>query len=134
MDDDDMRRGKPSTHRRFGEATAILAGDALLSDAFAFVAGALVQPAYQCLVLSQAIGSQGMVLGQLDDLVSCPKTLETLHNKTGKLFECACRLGAIAVGASREEEALEAAYGANFGLEFQLADDLVDGERAVMPA
>lgn len=128
MDDDDYRRGKPSTHRRFGEAVAVLTGDALLSDAFGFVAQAKINSARQCLVLSQAIGSLGMVLGQLDDLVSEQKTLETLQNKTGKLFEAACRLGAISVGASRQQEEAQAAFGAAFGLEFQLADDIADGE------
>lgn len=128
MDDDDYRRGKPSTHRRFGEAVAILAGDALLSDAFGFVAQAKINPARQCFVLSQAIGSKGMVLGQLDDLVSPQKSLQTLQYKTGKLFECACRLGAIAVGASREQEERLAQQGAQLGVEFQLADNLADGE------
>ena len=79
MDDDDYRRGKPSMHRRFGEAVAVLTGDALLSDAFGFVAQAKINSAQQCLVLSRAIGSRGMVLGQLDDLVSPRKTLETLR-------------------------------------------------------
>lgn len=128
MDDDDYRRGKPSAHRRFGEAVAVLTGDALLSDAFGFVAGAQLNPAKQCLILSQAIGSQGMVLGQLDDCVSQRKTLETLQNKTGKLFECAYRLGAISVGASKEQETKLALEGARFGLLFQLADDAADGE------
>jgi geranylgeranyl diphosphate synthase type II len=128
MDDDDYRRGKPSTHRRFGEAVAVLTGDALLSDAFGFIAQAKMNPARQCLVLSEAIGSLGMILGQLDDLVSPKKTLETLQNKTGKLFEAACRLGAISVGASNAQEEAQALWGAQFGLEFQLADDIVDGE------
>ncbi len=128
MDDDDYRRGKPSVHRRFGEAVAVLAGDALLSDAFGFVAQAKINPARQCFVLSQAIGSQGMVLGQLDDLVSPKKTLVTLQNKTGKLFECACRLGAIAVGAPAEQEQRLAHEGAQLGVEFQLADNISDGE------
>lgn len=128
MDDDDCRRGKPSTHRRFGEAVAVLTGDALLSDAFSFVAQAKSNPARQCWVLSEAIGSQGMVLGQVDDLVSRQKTLETLQNKTGKLFEAACRLGAISVGASKAQEEALALWGARFGLEFQMADDIADGE------
>ena len=129
MDDDDFRRGKPSTHRRFGDAVAVLTGDALLSDAFGFIAGAPINASKQCLVLSTAIGSQGMVLGQLDDLVSAQKTCETLQNKTGKLFECAYRLGAIAVGATRFQELRLAKEGAAFGLEFQLLDDIADGER-----
>lgn len=128
MDDDDYRRGRPSLHRQFGEAVAVLTGDALLSDAFGFVATARHMPARQCQVLSQAIGSTGMVFGQLDDLVSSQKTRETLQNKTGKLFECACRLGAISVGASKKQEEALALKGALFGLEFQLADDLADGE------
>ncbi|MEI6791528.1 MAG: polyprenyl synthetase family protein [Myxococcaceae bacterium] len=131
MDDDDYRRGKPSLHRRFNEAVAVLTGDALLSDAFELVAGARNNPARQCQVLSRAIGSRGMVLGQLDDLVSPRKTLQTLQNKTGKLFECACLLGAIAVGASKLQEEESAKRGALFGLEFQLADDVLDGESCV---
>ncbi|MES2503935.1 MAG: polyprenyl synthetase family protein [Myxococcota bacterium] len=131
MDDDDYRRGKPSTHRKFGEAIAVLTGDALLSDAFRFVANAAVQPARQCLVLSEAIGSLGMILGQVDDLISPRKTVETLKNKTGKLFECACRLGAISVGASKAQEEKMARFGADFGLQFQLADDAADGESPI---
>ena len=131
MDDDDYRRGKPSLHRRFNEAVAVLTGDALLSDAFELVAGARNNPTRQCQILSQAIGSRGMVLGQLDDLVSPRKTLQTLQNKTGKLFECACLLGAISVGASKLQEEESARRGALFGLEFQLADDVADGEFCV---
>ena len=107
---------------------AVLTGDALHSDAFSLVASAQNNPARQCKILSEAIGSAGMVLGQLDDLTSQKKTLETLQNKTGKLFECACRLGVIAVRGSKKQENLLALKGAQWGLEFQMADDLVDGE------
>jgi geranylgeranyl pyrophosphate synthase len=129
MDNDDMRRGKPTIHRRFGEAVAILTGDGLLSDAFAILAGAAIEPARQCAILARAIGSTGMVLGQLDDITSQSKTLDTLRLKTGKLFECAARLGAISVGARPALEEEFARQGAEFGLRFQLADDAADGER-----
>lgn len=128
MDNDDMRRGKPTTHRRFGDAVAILTGDALLSDAFELLASAKLNPAKQCALLAQAIGSTGMVLGQLDDVTSQRKTLDTLKLKTGKLFECAARLGALSVGASAMLEEEFARQGAEFGLAFQLADDAADGE------
>ena len=128
MDDDDIRRGRPTVHRRFGEAVAILTGDALLSDAFAILANAKISPARQCAVLANAIGSTGMVLGQLDDITTSHKTLETLRLKTGKLFECATRLGAISVGAPHNLEQKFAHQGAEFGLMFQLADDAADGE------
>src|SRR3989338_1867515 len=128
MDDDDYRRGKPSVHRQFGDAVAVLTGDALLSDAFGFVASAQNNPARQCKILSEAIGSSGMVLGQLDDLTSPQKTLETLQNKTGKLFECACKLGVVAVQGSRKQEKQLALKGARLGLDFQLADDAADVE------
>ncbi len=128
MDDDDFRRGKPTLHRRFGEAVAILTGDALLSDAFAILASAKISAARQCGVLANAIGSTGMVLGQLDDITSPRKTLDTLQLKTGKLFECAARLGAISVGSPRALEQRFAKQGAEFGLAFQLADDVADGE------
>ncbi|MBH1989139.1 MAG: polyprenyl synthetase family protein [Myxococcaceae bacterium] len=128
MDNDDFRRGKPTIHRKFGDAVAILTGDALLSDAFGHLALARYEPARQCAVLAEAIGSRGMVLGQLDDIVSSKKTLNTLQNKTGKLFECAFRLGAISVGASKSTEDALALEGARFGLMFQLADDEADGE------
>ncbi len=128
MDDDDFRRGKPTLHRRYGEAVAILTGDALLSDAFAILANAPIAPAKQCAALALAIGSTGMVLGQLDDITSPRKTLETLRLKTGKLFECAARLGAISVGAPASLEQEFSKHGAEFGLAFQLADDVADGE------
>lgn len=134
MDDDDFRRGKATLHRKFGEAVAVLTGDALLSDAFYLISQAKNHPERQCAVLSQAIGSQGMVLGQLDDLMSPRKTLQTLQNKTGKLFESAFRLGAISVGATRGQEESLAQEGAQFGLEFQLADDRADGECWVIEA
>jgi geranylgeranyl diphosphate synthase type II len=129
MDDDNMRRGKPTVHRRFNEAIAILTGDALLSDAFAILASAQIQPAKQCALLAQAIGSTGMVLGQLDDITTPRKTLDTLRLKTGKLFECAARLGAVSVNAPLNLQQEFAHQGLEFGLKFQLADDAADGER-----
>jgi geranylgeranyl diphosphate synthase type II len=132
MDNDDLRRGKPTSHKKFDEATAILSGDALLSDAFGLLARARVKAAKQCLELSLAIGSLGMVGGQMDDILSSTEEwsehdLLGIHRqKTGRLFECAAVLGAVSVDASGEIIGALRAYGAAFGLAFQLVDDCLD--------
>ena len=132
MDNDDLRRGKPTCHRQFDEATAILAGDALLSDAFLFLSTAKIKPARQCFELAKAIGSQGMVQGQMDDLISkqaaCDEKDWLLHHaqKTGRLFEAACVLGGLSVDALPHQIEGLRQYGAAFGLAFQLLDDLND--------
>jgi geranylgeranyl diphosphate synthase type II len=140
MDDDDLRRGQPTCHKRFGEALAILAGDALLTLAFQVVAAGYppVTAAACCLTLAKASGAAGMVGGQVDDLAwekdDTERTvagLEHLHaRKTGALFRASLRLGVLAAHAGRETppELLERfeAYGRCLGLAFQITDDLLD--------
>ena len=135
MDDDDFRRGKPTNHKVFGEANAVLAGDALLTAAFSVLAEADLPPERiqrAVATLARAAGPAGMVGGQVLDLLGEGKdlseeeilTIETL--KTGCMIEAAARLGAIAAGSSPEEEAAAAAYARKLGLAFQIRDDLLD--------
>ena len=135
MDDDDLRRGLPTCHRKFGEALAILAGDALLALALEVVAGG-VRPAEAaavcCRVLARAAGPCELVGGQADDLRGGGKEggielLESIHGrKTGAMIRASLRLGAITAGAQAAElEALDG-YGRNLGLLFQVTDDLLD--------
>lgn len=139
MDDDDLRRGRPTTHIVFGEAMAVLAGDALLTDAFSVAASppaaiGLSPKKVLALVreLAEAAGSRGMVRGQARDMdVSRNResiaTLETTHRrKTGDLIRCAVRLGAIAGGASPGNLAKLTRYAESMGLAFQIVDDLLD--------
>lgn len=135
MDDDDLRRGKPSNHKVFGEATAVLAGDALQAAAFESALGAdlsdeaVRRGAYE---LSKVAGAYGVCGGQLLDLEGEGKSLledEILkinRLKTAELFKVSCRMGVIAAGGS--ESRIEAAeiYGENLGLAFQLTDDILD--------
>ncbi len=138
MDDDDLRRGRPSCHKAFDEATAILAGDALLTNAFGFmasVAGAI--PAERVLkalsAVSCAAGAAGMVGGQILDMDCTGKTdvpletLQTLHAlKTGALFRVACISGGLLAGASETELDSLRAYGEALGVTFQIVDDILD--------
>ncbi len=135
MDDDDLRRGRPTNHKVHGEAMAILAGDALLTDAFALLAtGPAAEQALRGRLvaeLAMAAGAGGMVGGQVLDIAEDrPAELDYLNQlhrmKTGALIKAACRMGAIAGGA--DERALHAAeiYGDAVGLAFQIADDLLD--------
>lgn len=129
LDNDDIRRGKPSCHKQFDEATAILAGDALLSDAFRILS--TCGSVQMCAELATAIGSQGMVQGQMTDIVGVfslneGEILEMHRLKTAKLFECASALGAMAVNAGEEKIKLARHYGLAYGLAFQLGDDLDD--------
>ncbi len=136
MDNDDLRRGKPTSHKVYGEATAILAGDALLTDAFAVAMTApdtLVCRAIR--VLSEAAGSCGMVGGQMMDLAGETRRLSldelhTLHaRKTGALIRAAVRLGAIAAGLDERDEQTQHAldtYAEHIGLAFQVVDDILD--------
>jgi geranylgeranyl diphosphate synthase type II len=127
MDDDDIRRGRPTNHKVFGEAMAILAGDALLTDALMLTSidGRLSRE------LAMAAGSAGMVGGQVLDVAEDRPAEEgyllMLHRaKTGALIKCACRMGTIAGGG--DAAALQAAetYGDAIGLAFQIADDILD--------
>jgi len=136
MDDDDYRRGKPTCHRVFGEANAILAGDALLTLAFNIIA-ARMDPKRGAAVareLSEAAGTRGMVGGQAIDLEwqgddVDTKTLNNIHMlKTAKLFEVSTKLGAVSAGAGRKAAAAMAAFGASVGMAFQMVDDIIDGD------
>ena len=135
MDDDDMRRGAPYPHKQFGEATALLAGDALLTHAFQIVAGAELDDskiALACGLLAQNAGVQGMVGGQVIDLKyesESPdlRQLLSVHRlKTGALISAACLLGCIAAGADDKKIAAASAYAYDLGVAFQIKDDILD--------
>ncbi len=129
MDDDDMRRGKPSNHRAFDEATAILAGDALLTEAFGLIVRETPDPRVASelvLELSEAAGARGMVGGQSLDLEKSG-IVEAIHEKkTAALIRAAAKMGAIAAGASSKRVAALGRYGRAVGLAFQIADDILD--------
>ncbi|TAL16686.1 polyprenyl synthetase family protein [bacterium] len=139
MDDDDLRRGQPTCHIKFGEAMAILAGDALLADAFTMLSSPAMADKYPPQVLLRCIyeiarssGGRGMAGGQALDIASEGKTLllpalEFLHtHKTGALIRASVLTGAIAAGAGVEEEKALARYADRVGLAFQIADDILD--------
>lgn len=140
MDDDDTRRGKPANHRVFGEATATLAGDALLTDAFGVMASgclsAGVEPRVVAGVIStvaEAAGSGGMVAGQSLDLEmrgAAEHSAEMLTRvnllKTAKIFTASVVSGAMIGGAGKEELASLASYSEKVGLAFQIRDDVLD--------
>lgn len=137
MDDDDLRRGRPTCHRVYGEANAILAGDALLTLAFRLLAQPLpgVPPERQLAVIGEvgdAAGSQGLVGGQVADLaargkaLSLPELQEIHRRKTGALFRAAVRVGALLAGAAPADLEALTAYAEAFGLAFQVLDDLED--------
>lgn len=136
MDNDDMRRGKLTSHRQFDEATAILTGDALLTNAFSFLGASSKNSAQQCVVLANSVGSSGMILGQLEDIqihknIDETAILKVYGLKTGKLFAAAARLGAISVDASLQAQNYLNNFGYYYGIAFQLADDLTDKNEAV---
>ena len=134
MDDDDLRRGRPTNHKVFGEAMAILAGDAMVTMALELIATDAEPRVVPALVreLAGASGPGGMIGGQVLDIdgenVSLSlDELRQLHAmKTGALLTCACRMGAIAAGASAGELDAVTAYGRHLGLAFQIVDDLLD--------
>lgn len=137
MDDDDLRRGVPTTHKKYDEATAILAGDGLLTQAFVILASSETHsdPAVQAALvacLAQAAGPIGMVGGQMLDIDAehtqkTDKEVRTLQAmKTGALLRAGIEMGAIIAGASTAERARLAQFGDVIGLTFQLADDLLD--------
>ncbi len=142
MDDDELRRGRPTLHIAKGEAMAILAGDAMLTHAFGLLAGEVVDPARAAVACRElATGTGRMIGGQVyDTLGGLPEglddlsRLETIHTgKTGALLEASCRIGAV-LGASEPDggEAAErlGAFGRTVGLVFQIVDDLLDVERS----
>ncbi len=144
LDDDDFRRGQPSCHKKFGEATALLAGDALLTEALTLVA--LGQPlgggeevaahrrARAAAELGRGIGAAGMVGGQLDDIESEAKPasadhLRSIHRrKTGRLIQASSVLGAIYGGGAADAIEALRGFGGEIGLAFQLVDDALDGD------
>ncbi len=141
MDDDDLRRGRPTVHVQFDEATAILAGDGLLTLAFEILADPETHPdaavrADLCLGLARAAGLAGMVGGQTFDIeaekATTPHELETIARlqamKTGALLKFGVEAGAIVAGASPQQRAALGEYGAALGAAFQVADDILDAE------
>ncbi|KQT31635.1 polyprenyl synthetase family protein [Methylophilus sp. Leaf414] len=134
MDDDDLRRGKPSCHKQYGDATALLVGDALQSLAFQTIADTNAPQALkQVQVLAQATGSRGMCGGQSIDLQSTGllltrSELETMHQyKTGALIRASTLLGAYAAESTSEAHiSLLNQYSENMGLAFQVVDDILD--------
>ena len=137
MDDDDVRRGKPSAHKQFDEATAILAGDALLTLAFEVIADPATHddPFVRCKLvarLAKAAGHRGMVAGQMIDLdtegqdpdIGTVTRLQRL--KTGELIAFSCEAGAIMGKASKEAHHALEGYAHDLGLAFQMVDDLID--------
>ncbi|MGC4116455.1 MAG: polyprenyl synthetase family protein [Myxococcales bacterium] len=132
IDDDDLRRGRPTCHKVFGEAMAVLAGDALLTESFRLLCRGN-EPSRLKLVhlLSQASGAHGMVGGQADDVrEEWPRSLEFLESlhrrKTGALIAVGCTGGACAAGGSEQDVAAMQDYGLHLGLAFQIIDDLMD--------
>ncbi len=139
MDDDDMRRGQPSVHKKFDEATAILAGDGLLTLAFEIMADVKthIDPKIRCELMSSlamAIGARGMVGGQMIDLKAEKQSLNQneitrmQHMKTGALIVFSCEAGAILANVDGNRREALRGYAQNVGLAFQIIDDLLDVE------
>lgn len=135
MDNDDFRRGRPSCHKAYGETTALLAGDLLLTEAFETVLSAQLSSEAKCRAakaLANGAGSSGMVYGQEIDLYyetrrPTAEQLRLVHrNKTGALINAAAQMGVAAAGGSREDEAALSAYAYDLGLVFQIVDDVLD--------
>ena len=136
MDNDDFRRGRPTNHKVYGEAMAILAGDALLTDAFMVASTAqLANPADMAFAigtLAECAGSMGMVGGQVLDINSENRELteqeviDIQTRKTGALINAACVLGAIAGGGKEEQIDAAAQFAAGLGMAFQIRDDMLD--------
>jgi farnesyl diphosphate synthase len=139
MDDDNMRRGLPTTHKKYDDATAILAGDALLTLAFEILSDEKTHSdaEIRCdliLALSRAIGAKGMVGGQMIDLKAENQSLQQdeiirmQHMKTGELIIFSCEVGAILAKVSDDRRMALKKYAENIGLAFQIVDDLLDIE------
>lgn len=135
MDDDDMRRGQPSSHIRFGEANALLGGDALLTRAFGILVSAELPPSLLVRAvdaLSLYAGTEGMIGGQVLDLAgegqkqTVSDLKKTDAGKTAALIKCACVLGCIAADASWEQIEAAENFADNLGIAFQIQDDILD--------
>ena len=136
MDNDDFRRGRPTNHKVYGEGIAVLAGDALLTDAFALAASAILpdpkELALAISVLAENAGSLGMVGGQVLDIMSEERELseqeviDIQSRKTGALINAGCVLGVIAGGGSEEQIQAAASFAGLLGLAFQIRDDMLD--------
>lgn len=135
MDDDDLRRGKPTNHVVFGECTAVLAGDALQAEAFGTIlrSGLSAEARASCAeILADAVGADGMCGGQFLDMIGENKQLteaeleEINTRKTGALLTAACRMGVAAAGGNEEQLEAAAMFGAAIGAAFQIRDDMLD--------
>ena len=135
MDDDDLRRGKPTNHKVYGEAVAVLAGDALLTEAFSLIASAPYSAEVRIRatqVLAECAGALGMVGGQILDIQSetreCTEqeVLNIQERKTGALIKAACVLGVLAGGGSEEQIVWASKFARHLGLAFQIRDDILD--------
>lgn len=130
MDNDDYRRGRPTNHKVYGEAMAILAGDALLTDAFCIASTSGISDAIA--VLAECAGSLGMVGGQVLDILSEERILSEQEvidiqtRKTGALINAACVTGVMAAGGSEEQIAAAGTFAGALGLAFQIRDDMLD--------
>lgn len=137
MDNDDFRRGKPSCHKAFGESTALLAGDTLLTEAFETIASVQAAPevtARAVAALAEGAGSRGMIWGQELDLhyeglaVSEEELHKIHHNKTGALINAAVQLGVAAAQGSEQDVQQLRSYAYDLGMVFQIVDDVLDVE------
>jgi geranylgeranyl diphosphate synthase type II len=138
MDNDDLRHGQPSCHKAFGEAMAILAGDGLLTEAFAVLAARVADAAKARRLVAElaaAAGATGMVGGQVADLkaerehLADPQLLDVIHRrKTARMIEASAVMGAISAGAGEHLERSLRDYGGHLGMAFQIADDILDAE------
>ncbi len=132
MDDDDLRRGRPTCHKVYGEAMAVLVGDALLTEAFVLLSEAERDPALLTRTLARASGGAGMVGGQVLDMSLCGSAasigdVRRVHAaKTAALIGASCELGAVAAGATEDQRSLARQYGVALGLAFQAIDDWLD--------
>lgn len=136
MDDDDLRRGKPTNHKVFGEAMAILAGDALLTEGFCLMLSCDVDPKRlhrAMFEVCEAVGPRGMVGGQVIDMELTGKSpvnfdlLKKMHSlKTGAFIKASCTSGAYLGGANEEDIKIVSSFGEYLGLAFQIADDILD--------
>lgn len=141
MDDDDMRRGKPTNHKIFGEGVAVLAGDALLNYAYELIFAAIMNTyddkkgVYTKVgaLISKYVGAKGLIGGQVEDIgasstITCDMLRYIMMHKTGDLIVSACVGGAMLAGASKDDLAIVKSYAENFAFAFQICDDILDYE------